>query len=306
MTACSEASMALGETLVGTAPEAPGWVVLEQPGPWGRKALTESHLDPVLGEALEVAASAHNARVALIRRPGRHPDRPDPRARRVWIASTRPGRSWLLGGWIGDVTDLGGLSWSGISAGDLASVNRSIPALRAETDPVLLVCTNGRRDLCCAVKGRGLIHAVRDRLPGRVWETIHLGGHRFAPTAVLLPAGVTYGRLDPDRAVEVYQDAAVGRIALDGYRGRSTYSPPGQVAEAAVRSATRDRDVDALEVVSVHEHDGDWHALVGHRDGRRWRVDVTERRLAPARPISCGAAPVNPVAYDATPPMPVR
>jgi hypothetical protein len=36
MTACSDISSALSEPLAGTAPEAACWVVLEQPGPWGR------------------------------------------------------------------------------------------------------------------------------------------------------------------------------------------------------------------------------------------------------------------------------
>ncbi len=306
MTACSVASLAVGEPLVGTAPEAVAWVVLEQPGPWGRKALTESHLDPVLGEALEAAAAAHHARVALVRRPGRHPDYSDSPSRRVWIANTRPQHSWLLGGWIEDIADLGGLSWSGISQGDLRSVQRSVPGLRVETDPLLLVCTNGRRDVCCAINGRALVATLHDRLLGRIWETTHLSGHRFSPTGVLLPSGVMYGRLNPKRAVDAYERAAAGRVVTEGYRGRATYSRPGQAAEAAVRTAAAEFGLDALDVVSVGENDGGWLAVVGHRDGRRWRVDVTERRLGGARPESCGAAAVNPVAYETTPPVRVR
>src|SRR5918996_1103788 len=227
MTACSDASLAAGEPLVGTAPEAAAWMVLEQPGPWGRKALSESHLDPVLGEALDVAAAAHQARVALVRRPGRHPDYPDSRSRRVWIASTRPRRSWLLGGWVDDITDLSGISWSGISEGDLRSVRRSMPNLEVETAPLLLVCTNGRRDVCCAVKGRALVTMLRDRLLGRVWETNHLAGHRFAPTALLLPSGIMYGRLDVNRAVEAYRQGGGGPGGVGGHPGRTTHNPPG-------------------------------------------------------------------------------
>jgi hypothetical protein len=303
MVTCSDTSLALNEPLAGTAPEAAAWVVLEQPGPWGRKALTESHLDPVLGEALDVAASADNARVALARRPGRHPDHHDPRAQRLWIASTRPGRSWLLGGWVENVTDLGGLSWNGIGEGDLRRVQRSMPTLRAESRPLLLVCTNGRRDVCCALKGRALANLLEDRLLGRIWETTHLSGHRFAPTAVLLPSGAAYGRLDPERALKVYANGVAGRVLLDGYRGRTAYNRPGQAAEAAVRLAIAERGVDAIDVVSVREHAGSWHAVVSHRDGRRWSVEVIERRLAPARPESCGASAVNPVSYEATPPV---
>lgn len=302
MTACSVASRAVGEPLVGTAPEAVAWVVLEQPGPWGRKALIESHLDPALGEALEVAAAAHHARVALVRRPGRHPDYSDSPSRRVWIASTRPQHSWLLGGWVDDIADLGSLAWSGISEGDLPGVQRSVPGLRVETDPLLLVCTNGRRDVCCAINGRALVTTLHDRLVGRIWETTHLGGHRFSPTAVLLPSGVTYGRLNPEHAVAAYEGAVAGQVVMDGYRGRATYSRPGQAAEAAVRAAAGEYGLDTLDVLSVGDNEGGWQAVVGHRDGRRWRVDVTERRLDGIRPESCGAVAVHPMAYETTPP----
>src|SRR5690606_7942985 len=73
---CSTASRELDEPLAGTAATARTWVLLEQPGPWGAKALTSSHLDPALGRALETAAKGTGVRIALIRRTGRHADRP--------------------------------------------------------------------------------------------------------------------------------------------------------------------------------------------------------------------------------------
>ncbi|HEU0212956.1 MAG TPA: sucrase ferredoxin [Jiangellaceae bacterium] len=306
MTACSEISRLLDEPMVGTAPVAASWIVLEQPGPWGRDALTESHLDPVLGAALETASHAHGARVALVRRPGRHPDLGD-RARRVWIASTRPGRTWLLGGSVADVADLGALSWPGIEAGDRSLVAASFPVLQAETDPLLLVCTNARRDVCCANGGRPLVAALREPLGSRVWETNHLGGHRFAPTAALLPHGVVYGRLDPADALAVYTEARKGRQLVRGYRGRSTFSRAGQAAEAAVRQHSGAESLDDLDVATeTGREDGSWHVVVTHRDGRRFSVDVRSVPLEPARPESCRKPAVRPVAYIADPPVPRR
>jgi hypothetical protein len=52
---------------------------------------------------------------------------------------------------------------------------------------MLLVCTNGRRDVCCALWGQRFYAAAAALLPN-VWQTTHLGGHRFAATAVSLPA----------------------------------------------------------------------------------------------------------------------
>jgi hypothetical protein len=301
VTACSRLSRELGEPLAGTAPVAKSWIMLEQPGPWGRKALTQSHLDPALGAALEAGAAAHGARVALIRRPGPHPDDHHGGRRRLWIASTRPGATWLLGGIVDDVGKLRGLSWPGVEQGDIKLVRASLPAMEPESEPLLLICTNGRRDVCCASFGRPLVTVMHQRSPGRVWETTHLGGHRFAPTAAVLPFGVVYGRLDADAASRILDEVRDGRLVLDGYRGRSTFEGPGQVAEAAVREATgltglEDFDVTAVETVA----DGAPRRVVmGHVDGRRWAVDVTTKALEPPRRESCNGPDVQPMSYIA-------
>jgi hypothetical protein len=299
--ACSRLSRLLGEPLAGTAPVAKSWLVLEQPGPWGRKALTQSHLDPALGAALEASAAAHATRAALIRRPGPHPDDHRGRRRRIWIASTRPGASWLLGGAVDNVGELVNLNWQGLERGDREAVRESLPEVEAETDPLLLICTNGRRDVCCASFGRPVVTAMHQRSPGRVWETTHLGGHRFAPTCAVLPHGIVHGRMDVDAASHVLDEARDGRLVLAGYRGRSTFDAPSQVAEAAVREAASLTGLDELDVDAIEADDGgqSWRIAIAHNDGRSWQVDVTTRVLEPPRPESCNGPAVQPAAYVA-------
>jgi hypothetical protein len=118
-----------------------------------------------------------------------------------------------------------------------------------------------------------------------VWECSHLGGHRFAPTALVLPTGYAYGRLDPATASAARKAAFPGEVDTTACRGRTTWSPAGQIAELAVRGATGLRDADALQVTDTP--DG---ALVTARDGRRWAVDVAPIVGAP-RPLSCGTDP---------------
>ena len=68
---------------------------------------------------------------------------------------------------------------------------------RPDPDPLLLVCANGRRDRCCGHAGGRLADALwRGPHADRVLTCTHLGGHRFAPTALLLPVGALHGRLD--------------------------------------------------------------------------------------------------------------
>jgi hypothetical protein len=290
---CSDGSLAAGEPLAGTAPYAVAWVALEQNGPWGPRAFTDSHLDPEVGRALEEVTARHDVRPSLIRRPGRHADEPTAheRRRRVLLAHTRPGSSWLLEGSVDEPAALLAADWAAVRAGDLEGVRRSLPSLQPTTHVHLLVCTNGRRDLCCAVKGRPVALGVATERPEQVWEVTHTSGHRFAPTAVLLPAGTLHGRLDGAAALELVRAAEQGETVLGGMRGRSTWPPAAQAAELAVREEHGVLGLDDLEVTGHSEvAGGSWETGVRHRDGRSWLVHVTAEESDVSRPESCGKA----------------
>jgi hypothetical protein len=290
---CSGASAAVHEPMPGTAPYALAWVALEQNGPWGAKAFTQSHLDPEVGRAIEDRAAAHDVRPALIRRPGRHADPPQGDGPRlVLVAFTHPGRTWLLEGLVADPAELLGLDWAALRAGDEAAVRRSLPALGHGRRPHLLVCTNAKRDVCCAVKGRPVALGAAAAHPHQVWEVTHTSGHRFAPTAVVLPAGTLHGRLDVAAATELLRAAERGETVVEGSRGRSTWPAAAQAAELAVREDEGVLDLDALEVVAhdaTTEHT--WVTGLRHRDGRTWQVTVQAREADDVqRPESCGKA----------------
>jgi hypothetical protein len=283
---CSTWCRQLQEPLAGTAVVAAGWIVLEQPGPWGAKAPTQSRLDPVFGAAIDKAAKKADLRFGLIRSPGRHPDA-HPGTRQVFVACTRPGHTWLLGGSVTAPDELTALDLEAIARGDREAVQASLPTLSPVHEPVLLMCTNGKRDECCALLGRPIVEALAAAAPGRVWEANHLGGHRFAPTATLLPAGTMHGQLDVRSTEAVLAAAARGETVLDNLRGRSTWTKAGQVAEIAVRQATGELGLDALTVV---DEDVDL-VTIQHHDGRTWTVPVISEPADPPRPESCGKEP---------------
>jgi len=270
---CSIESERVGEQLAGTAPYAVAWVALEQNGPWGAKAFTASHLDPALGREIESRAAAYDVRPSLIRRPGRHADEHEEGARRLLVAYTVPGRTWLAEGCIDSPEQVVDLDWEAVAAGEP-------PAFLERTDrPHLLVCTNGTRDVCCATRGRPVAAAAHASHPDQVWEVTHTSGHRFAPTAVLLPFGTVHGRLA--EGASLLGAAAQGNTILAGSRGRSTWPAEGQVAELAVRELTGELDLDALSV------DG---TTVTHSDGRRWDVVTELVDAGVERAESCGKA----------------
>lgn len=203
----------VGEPLAGTAPQARLWVLLEQPGPWGRDAVVESHLDSDVGRALQAWAKPHPVRLGLIRRPGRHADDGRTLAQRTaLIARCDPGNQWLRELTITDPREL-----LDQDVGQLLNEETTV----SQVEPVIAVCTNAKRDQCCALYGRDVAHALAVERDGQVWETSHLGGHRFAPTLVSLPDGYLFG--GPDAT----------QFTTKASRGRSTLAPHAQVAELA-------------------------------------------------------------------------
>ena len=80
---CATASLARDEPLIGTASRVQRWLVVEQPGAWGREAVLESGLDRDVARAVHAEARRHRVRLLLARRPG---DRRRDGDRRVFLA----------------------------------------------------------------------------------------------------------------------------------------------------------------------------------------------------------------------------
>ncbi|AJE81805.1 MULTISPECIES: sucrase ferredoxin [Streptomyces] len=298
MSICAPASQHLGEPLAGTAATATTWLLVEQPGPWGAKALTASHLDPALGAALESAAEGTGVRVALIRRPGRHSDAGPDAARRIYAAHTAPGADWIRTATTEDPARLLDLDLPALGSGDPRSFDRLPGAAAHSGAPLVLVCTNGKRDRCCALLGRPLATELAESGQGDIWEVTHLGGHRFSPTLLVLPYGYAYGRAAAHTVKDVLTAVADGHIVLEGCRGSSAWERPGQAAELAVRATARETRAGVLRVARTEGAAPRWEVTVAHRDGRHWQVTVAQGASLPPRPESCGAALGTPARMD--------
>lgn len=270
---CSLAADAAGDPREGTAAHTAQWLLVEHPGPWRRAGLAQSGFAPASVAALSAWAAATDGRVTLIRRPGRRTSRP---ARRWFRVDSRPGRESVRTGTFVHGAEL-------VAA--VAAPGTPHP------DPLFLVCTHGRRDTCCAVRGRPLAAALATVAPEAVWECSHLGGCRFAPAMVLLPHGYVLGGVEPGDAAGVALAYRSGRVEPRFVRGRAAFPPAVQAAQHHARAATGAVGVDALRPV---------HVTVEERPGgsARWEVEFTgpacsvlleERRIDTGRPLTCAA-----------------
>lgn len=290
---------------LGTAALAAFWVALEQNGPWGREAATQSRLDPGVGMTLDRSAREAGGRLILIRRPGAHPSGLEVSPHRVYLAGGLAARPWLLQADLDDPARLVRLPWAALSEGHLGAVQDAAPDFEQSPSPVLLVCANSRRDVCCAVRGRPVALESSALRPGRVWECSHTGGHRFAPTGVLLPHGQTFARLTGTTAVGVVDAATRNEVPREllgtAYdRGRSHLSPPAQAAESVVRQQIQEPSMLALSTTAAAfpGRDNTWQCRVSHVDGRHWDVVAVRGPGGQDRPESCGKPAVPTWAWD--------
>lgn len=144
-------------------------------------------------------------------------------------------------GWSGDSPEFYTWSLSGyedLHDADIQGwLSGSLPeqAQRVDT-PFYLVCTHGKRDECCAKYGLAVYRALQQRIGERVWQSSHIGGHRFAATLLAFPTGHCFGRLTPND-IETMQSSydADTLFSLDHLRGRTAWSRAEQAAEDHLR-----------------------------------------------------------------------
>lgn len=216
-------------------------------------------LGPV-GAEVERTCASFGGKVVLVRRPGRRDPGDDSTA---WYGVDTVRRTQVRGVW--RTTD------------DLLGAAHALGSLLSASDedaePMLLVCTHGTRDACCAVRGRPIVATLAKALPDEVWECTHLGGHRFAGTLLSLPDGACLGRLDPDTALAAVTALRAGAVDAQYLRGTTRWIPPVQAALVAVLGAHGPAAIDDVMPGLVKE------------DGARTTVEVLGRGALPPRVV---------------------
>lgn len=234
-TGCAAQADLRHDSLIATAPPAQRWLLVESHTPWPRHALTA--LEHAVADVVARLCRELGIRPVLVRRYGRV-DRA--RSRRWGLVDCRPGREEVRWGPLPTDEHL------------LDVLAGKVPGT-ISNEPVYLVCTHGRHDACCAVRGRPVAAALASAYRERTWECSHIGGDRFAANVVVLPHGLFYGHVPPTRAVELARQYDKGLVVPDLLRGSGAFTPAVQAAQHFAREAGHSLTVDNLLPQSVQQ-----------------------------------------------------
>ncbi|MDN8576849.1 sucrase ferredoxin [Corynebacterium sanguinis] len=286
---CSDVEV---EPLPGTAKQGDVYVLLEWPGRWSHDVLDGDTLGDELTAKIKAHLKKFGASLQLIRHPTREGRRIDDH--HLYIIHTSIGLT--------EVKHVDGPE--AILDLDLSGPGRNHAMARLA--PLVLVCTHGRRDRCCAVKGRPLVNELEKLYPFNrgsdvVWETSHIKGHRFAATLLLMPWGYSFGRMNLEATEAMIADAMRGQYFVPGNRGRGIFSPAAQTAEVGVAAqlAAEGTRITYGQLQVVGEEVGEDEARIKLIDAStNATFDVTMRRSAVSGVISsCGDEPKEGVVW---------
>ncbi|HQV57158.1 MAG TPA: sucrase ferredoxin [Ilumatobacteraceae bacterium] len=272
---CSLASIDRHESLAGTASVVRAWLLIEVRGAWGPRAIHDSELGDYVPPGWKDQLSQAGIRAICIRADHR---RGSSDVRLFHVVCNRPG----AGPDVATTTTVGSLA--DVLAATAGMTNRAAPPTWQPFDGrLVLVCTNGRHDQCCANLGRPVVRALREsRYADELWECSHIGGDRFAGNVVVLPDGLYFGRCQADTITGLLDGHAAGRLDLDHFRGRSSYAPAEQMVEHFVRHRFGLRG--AKDVI-VGRHDGSVFRV--RTPSGLFDVEIERRMAAQYEPLTC-------------------
>jgi hypothetical protein len=285
---CATVARTLGETPEGTATPMRSWLLIEHPEAWARdvadRVLARVLPKPRLRELAELRRR-YGLRPLLVRRPGYRAGRPAGRTVLVGGVGGPAGR-WLERVELADLHELADLELAAVATG---TGGLGTPV----TGAVFGVCTHGSKDMCCATLGRPVAKALAEAAPGRVWETTHLGGDRFAGNVLVLPTGFLYGHVSLATAGKLAAATDEGRVLPELLRGRTSVDMRAQVAEIAVRRVTGLHGIDDVEPIRTDETG----MVVVRAGGARMGVRLGRHPLGVCGTSRC-AGPSTPCGYS--------
>jgi len=219
---CFDNSLQASEQIFSTAPNINFWILIEYSSHWEEKAFNNSDIQIEVKNMIRSLAGKYpKSRIQLIRNEDKSNDHIN-----LYIAITKE-------------TDKKVYEYRVKSYQDILNIDfdSEMSDKHLTSKPLMLVCTHGSYDNCCGEKGLELFyHLSKKEKYFKVWQTTHLGGHRFAANILILPGGIYYGRINRDNYKKIKNSYINNKLEIDLLRGRCFYHPDVQAAEYYLRS----------------------------------------------------------------------
>jgi hypothetical protein len=220
------------------------YFLLEYTGVWEAKAFEQSSLpESVKAYIGSLLKRFHNSKLLLVKSSSPH-SKPD---LKFWVACVRESDPALYEFHLKAYPEILGLDIPAVIAGE-----GQYQAYLRES-PLWLVCANGRRDACCSRLGTPVFLELKKQADEEVWESTHMGGHRFAANLLYLPSGVLYGRVKQEEVNSILEVTRHNQVALDHYRGRTCYDEAAQAAEYYLRRITGALQTGSFRLLATQE-----------------------------------------------------
>lgn len=236
---CCQQTDQLQLPLYGTAPYYQRLVLVELAEPYNKNAFADSSLPNEVQACIQALAGAGGTKnkVLLVKNKRSAAEL----ACRVWVADA--GQPHLLCYSFEVLTDM------------LQANAFDAQAAQHTNTPIYLVCTNGKRDKCCAKFGLPIYEQLCN-LAGEavVFESSHFGGHRLAPTLIALPQHACYGNLRITDLPHLVAAVNANELYLPCLRGNCRLPATAQAAEYWVRWQYRLPAVSQLLLHSATPH----------------------------------------------------
>lgn len=259
-TSC-EVSRAMNEPLYGTIKPADVFFLLEYNGSYEKQAWAAAEIPQAVKDKLNDYPNGHPL---LIRQPGKFAEHDHVLTLFIAHANTTTPQVYRL--------DL--RSYEDILTFDIEAILRG-EVISPEDDPLYVVCTNGKRDVCCSKWGMEVYNALVPLAGNQVWQSSHIGGHRLAATMYCFPHAICYGYLGAEDAPAIVESYSQERILVEKLRGRAIYSKPIQAAEYFLRRELGEDQITALRFVENSVEQGSRSIRFDSAD-QSYRVQVAE------------------------------
>jgi hypothetical protein len=287
---CAQQARESGEPLIGTATQAAVWLLLEYRQAWRKKAVQDNELPQAVQSHLDAQLEAiPGSRLLFIKKQA-----PEHEDLRFFVVRTDEAEPVQVEFRLAGYEDLLALDVTAVAGAN----NPFSDQVRQE--PLFLVCTNSKRDRCCAKFGNPLFRVLQNYQPEVSWQSTHIGGHRYAPNVLFLPHSVNYGWLSPEKislAVDAHLNGQI--YDLNYYRGRTYYDPPVQAADYFLR-----RELDLLDLAGVRLYSAEcfdeitWTVLFDlPATGERHEITQQSRMTEEPVPVSCSSPASKPVPH---------